>query len=746
MARKKQFAALALMGSMILSSSGVLSAPAVFADSLSQDYVQMEEETIDSATPTVDANADVAINSTNFPDAKFRDYVKKFDKNNNGSLSSAECSAVTSIVVDELGVAKLKGIEHFTALKTLKCAGNKLSSSTSGSFDISKNVNLETLDCSRNPDITKFVPAKNTKLKTLNCSMCNIESMDLSKNMALTSVTARQTYLEEIDLSNHKNLTSVNFSDSFFLVYCDLTNCTALKTVRNNSVSIYDGTNGYLILDGCKNLEELYLYFGHLKSLDVSGCPKLRILDISLLNLRDLDLTKNVNLTKLVATSNKFSSLNLSKCTKLTYIDLTNNYLSSLDVTKNTALTELYVTKNYLSALNVSKNTKLKYLNCAGNGISSLNVANNTNLVYLSCNNNDLSALNVTKNLKLEILSCYNNEIDKLNITKNRSVAEAVKTQKRQDSGSYYFYQKDGNGEYGIYGLYYDKYTTLVTPAKLPTATPKASTPSPTKKTTITPTKKAATPTKTPQFSDFVERLYTCALNRKSEPEGKKYWTNEVQSGKRTGADCARYFLLEAPEFMKRGLSVDAFVETLYKTFFDRKSDAAGKKGWVDAIKSGKKTRAEVVNDFIESTEWCNICAKYSVKSGAKYHKATIASPKSKEFATRLYTACLKRKADAAGVKYWSLALTNLEQTGCSALKEFFTCKEFKDLKTTPEEYVKRLYATCMGRSPAADEVTYWAGQIKSGKQSRDQVLKFFGECEEFTKICAKYGIDRGNM
>lgn len=287
-------------------------------------------------------------------------------------------------------------------------------------------------------------------------------------------------------------------------------------------------------------------------------------------------------------------------------------------------------------------------------------------------------------------------------------------------------------------------------PTKVPTKTPtKAPTKKPTKTPTKVPTKaptKKPTPTKAPVFSDFVERLYTCALNRKSEPEGKKYWTNEVTSGKRTGADCARYFLLEAPEFMNRNLSVEDFVETLYKTFFDRKSDSAGKTQWVYAIKTGQKTRAEVVNDFIESTEWCNICAKYSVKSGAKYHKATFASPKSIEFATRLYTSCLKRKADPDGVKYWSLALTNLEQTGCSAAKFFFTGNEFKGLKTSPEEYVRRLYTTFMGRKADEGEVTYWAGRIRNNEMTRLAVLKFFGSSDEFTKICAKYGIDRGSI
>ena len=157
-------------------------------------------------------------------------------------------------------------------------------------------------------------------------------------------------------------------------------------------------------------------------------------------------------------------------------------------------------------------------------------------------------------------------------------------------------------------------------------------------------------------------------------------------------------------------------------------------------------SRAVVVENFIESTEWCNICAKYGVKSGAKYHKATIPSANAKAFATRLYTQCLGRKPEAKGLEYWALALTNLEQTGCAAAREFFESKEFVNLKTSNEEYVKRLYKTFMGRTPASDEVSYWAGQLKSKKMTRRQVLAFFGSCDEFTAICAKYGIDRGTI
>ncbi|MBP5299236.1 MAG: DUF4214 domain-containing protein, partial [Lachnospiraceae bacterium] len=243
-------------------------------------------------------------------------------------------------------------------------------------------------------------------------------------------------------------------------------------------------------------------------------------------------------------------------------------------------------------------------------------------------------------------------------------------------------------------------------------------------------------------FEDFIERLYTIALNRDSDSEGKAYWIKRVTTEGATGADCARFFLLDAPEFMNRKLSVDTFVETLYKTFFDRASDAAGKQGWVDAINSKKMTRTDVVNNFIESTEWCNVCAGYGVKSGAQYHKATVASKNATEFATRLYTCCLKRDPEADGLKYWSLALTNLEQTGCSAAQNFFESKEFIGFKTDDKEYLTRLYTTFMGRDPDDAGLNYWLGELK--KSDRTTIMARFAECQEFTDICLKYGIDKG--
>ena len=270
----------------------------------------------------------------------------------------------------------------------------------------------------------------------------------------------------------------------------------------------------------------------------------------------------------------------------------------------------------------------------------------------------------------------------------------------------------------------------------------------------VTPTPGPGEPTPTPvpnpgeehSVGEFVERLYTIALGRPAEQAGKAYWVKEIEDGNRTGGDCAHFFLIEAEEFRNRNLTNEDFVETLYATFFDRASEPAGKEYWVGQLKNGTMTRDQVIMGFIDSKEWCNVCAKYGVKSGAPNAKAEIASKNAINFATRLYTCCLGREPEQGGLNYWSLALTNLEQTGCSAAKEFFTSAEFVNLKLQDDAYIKRLYTTFMDRQPEDSEVAYWAGEIKKGTQTRDSVLAFFGQSEEFTNICKKYGIDRGTI
>ena len=153
--------------------------------------------------------------------------------------------------------------------------------------------------------------------------------------------------------------------------------------------------------------------------------------------------------------------------------------------------------------------------------------------------------------------------------------------------------------------------------------------------------------------------------------------------------------------------------------------------------------RDAVVDCFINSEEWCNVCASYGVKSGATRAKATIASDNATAFATRLYTECLGRDPEEGGLKFWALGLTNLELTGKQAAYEFFFSKEFNDHNYDNEGLITRMYTTFMGREPDEGGMNFWLDSMKNG-MDKEQVFNEFVKSAEFTGICQDYAIDRG--
>ena len=240
----------------------------------------------------------------------------------------------------------------------------------------------------------------------------------------------------------------------------------------------------------------------------------------------------------------------------------------------------------------------------------------------------------------------------------------------------------------------------------------------------------------------FVERLYTIALGRASDPKGKADWINRVMTQGKTGADIA-YGFLYSPEFLNKGLSNEDFLEVLYKVFFDRASDAPGKADWLNRMANGW-TKQQVIKGFIDSTEWANVCLRFGIPSGGLGTPSATIEPNEKviAFATRLYSTCLGRKPDTDGLKNWSLQLANLKVSGTKAAEGFFFSEEFINANHSDDEYIKRLYQTFMGRD--YDQAGYddWMGRLAGGATRKD-VFYGFANSKEFGDICAEYGILR---
>lgn len=157
------------------------------------------------------AEESIAINEDNFPDWSFRNWVLSQSYGEDGILTEEEIASITRINVRNSDIHLLKGIEYFTAITYLVCAGNYLSS-----LDLTNNTNLQTLSCSNN-NLIRLDLSKNTELTNINCSGNQLTSLDVT---GLTKLKVLECYQNQ--------LTSLNVAG-----------CTALATLRlhQNNIS-----------------------------------------------------------------------------------------------------------------------------------------------------------------------------------------------------------------------------------------------------------------------------------------------------------------------------------------------------------------------------------------------------------------------------------------------------------------------------------------------------------------------------
>jgi hypothetical protein len=109
----------------------------------------------------------------------------------------------------------------------------------------------------------------------------------------------------------------------------------------------------------------------------------------------------------------------------------------------------------------------------------------------------------------------------------------------------------------------------------------------------------------------FVTRFYQLCLKRNPDIAGLDGWVASLLSGANVGADVAEGFIF-SPEFTRTVISDEEYMRILYKAFFNRDPDAAGLAGWLEVLNGGT-TRVDVLNGFIYSIEFGELCRKYGI-------------------------------------------------------------------------------------------------------------------------------------
>lgn len=259
----------------------------------------------------------VEINSTNFQDTDFQNYVKQYDKDGNDSLSLEERNKVTTIELpDGSYCPTMKGIEYFPELVTLKCPDADVRS-----LDVSKNLKLETLWCYWN----------------------SLKQLDVSKNKALKDLRCGDNYLTTLNVSQNEALEWLSTND--------------MRSKLNSLDVSYN-----------KALKHLECMKNGLTSLDVSSNEALEQLVCDENPLTELDVSKNDKLTSLSCRRCGLTSLKFGSA--VSSMECDENQLTELDISQNTRWTDLRCNDNKLTSLSFNENVAMP-------PVASINTYNN---------------------------------------------------------------------------------------------------------------------------------------------------------------------------------------------------------------------------------------------------------------------------------------------------------------------------------------------------------------------------------
>ena len=356
--------------------------------------------------------------------------------------------------------------------------------------------------------------------------------------------------------------------------------------------------------------------------------------------------------------------------------------INQIDLSKNTDLTHICISNTCIKSLDISKNTKLTSLWLEGNSLTSLNLGKNTELTELDCSDNQIKVLDVRNNTKLTRLDTDCNPLNSIDVSNNQQLK---------------IFSCSGVSSIDISNN--PELTSLII---------------------VNSKIKSLDVSKNPKLS-----VLTCSYNLlpfidlDSNPNKQNITLNSTGNTYPVRFNSKNQFDLSIiPDFQLskvsnlQGGSINGTILTLNKG-----------------------------TDKVTYTYDCGggHSSTFTIKNSDQEYTQTEA------FCSRLYTLCLGRTADQAGIDYWSLELESYRMTGSEVGYSFVFSDEYKKKNTSDEAYVKMLYKVFMDREADQGGLNYWLDLLNQG-MSREYVYKGFAESQEFTKICTSYGIERGTV
>ena len=321
--------------------------------------------------------------------------ITELDVSGCDKLQDVDCS---NNLMSSLNVSDLPSLESLNCSRNMLKDDNLILTGSIGLINLDCSLNgtnydfinlnlagftkLESLNCSEQPedggtsadDTMGFDISACTGLKTLNCSYCPIETLDVLNLSNLETIDASGCNLSEITLDGAVKLSSLNIN-------CN--EITDLHIPETNEIKILDcseslgiETINFAVLT---KLESLDVSDSYVPELDFSICPDLQVLNAMNTGFGNPDATTdNEDLPNI--------DIDLKSNAKLKEVDMSMVNVNVLTLPENDIVANLSASNSAVTQIvNLEKQLGLETLNIAGTGISALDLSANTNLKQVSC-------------------------------------------------------------------------------------------------------------------------------------------------------------------------------------------------------------------------------------------------------------------------------------------------------------------------------------------------------------------------
>lgn len=216
---------------------------------------------------------------------------------------------------------------------------------------------------------------------------------------------------------------------------------------------------------------------------------------------------------------------------------------------------------------------------------------------------------------------------------------------------------------------------------------------------------------------NIAQDAYLLYLNRAPDPEGLEYWRKEIESGKMSGADVQKAFRV-SPEATAPALT------KAYQQYLGRTPDAGGLQYWQNEIASGKMTLDQVISAISQSDEARRRSGGFASGGVVQgYEDGGATKSNFDELVRAAYKQFLKRDPDPGGYDYW----INELESGAYEPSQFE--KVFKG--SSYEDEIANAYDKYLGRTPDKEGLEYWTNQLKSGAMFPENLERAFRYSQE---------------